>query len=278
VDPSWDHPHNHSCYLQNGPTGGAPPRNDSTSQLQSAADVGKKAWMPGTTSAAGDAAVGHFLLKTFRRGLACLPSCLCGHMSDARCFHSGMQPPYVIPISLTITHQCLCIAVCQALKSVKGVLNKLTPEKFDRLLGQLVAAVTSVDVLNGLIRLVFDNAVRSYDCPDFAPSVMSILCASGAFTGMTCMPDLVTVLLEAVCLPMFPTDRAADVRGDVCGAVRGAGATAAGAGAAQGRDQTHVLPAPAAEPLPGPVRGHPGAPQGAHMACWVWGAKILWHA
>jgi hypothetical protein len=45
------------------------------------------------------------------------------------------------------------------LKSVKGVLNKLTPEKFDRLLGQLVAAVTSVDVLNGLIRLVFDNAV-----------------------------------------------------------------------------------------------------------------------
>lgn len=44
--------------LQNGPTGAAPPRNDSTLQLQSAADVGKKAWMPGTTSAAGDAAVG----------------------------------------------------------------------------------------------------------------------------------------------------------------------------------------------------------------------------
>ena len=43
---------------------------------------------------------------------------------------------------------------------MKGVLNKLTPEKFDRLLGQLVAAVTSVDVLNGLIKLVFDNAVR----------------------------------------------------------------------------------------------------------------------
>ena len=44
---------------------------------------------------------------------------------------------------------------------MKGVLNKLTPEKFDRLLGQLVAAVTSVDVLNGLIKLVFDNAVRN---------------------------------------------------------------------------------------------------------------------
>jgi hypothetical protein len=55
------------------------------------------------------------------------------------------------------------VSVDQALKSVKGVLNKLTPEKFDRLLGQLVAAVTSVDVLNGLIKLVFDNAVRDGD-------------------------------------------------------------------------------------------------------------------
>lgn len=52
----------------------------------------------------------------------------------------------------------------QALKSVKGILNKLTPEKFDRLLGQLVANVTSVDVLNGLIKLVFENAVSSA-CP-----------------------------------------------------------------------------------------------------------------
>ncbi len=57
---SREHPRS-QCLLQNGPFGTAGPsaggRNDSTSQLQSAADLGKKAWMPGKTSAEGDAAV-----------------------------------------------------------------------------------------------------------------------------------------------------------------------------------------------------------------------------
>ena len=65
---------------------------------------------------------------------------------------------HIVLPSVSLSHTCRMFVV-QALKSVKGVLNKLTPEKFDRLLGQLVAAVTSVDVLNGLIKLVFDNAV-----------------------------------------------------------------------------------------------------------------------
>ena len=47
----------------------------------------------------------------------------------------------------------------QALKQVKGVLNKLTPEKFERLLEQLLDAVKSVEVLRGLITLIFENAV-----------------------------------------------------------------------------------------------------------------------
>ena len=47
----------------------------------------------------------------------------------------------------------------QALKAVKGVLNKLTPEKFERLLQQLLDAVKSVAVLRGLITLIFENAV-----------------------------------------------------------------------------------------------------------------------
>ena len=47
----------------------------------------------------------------------------------------------------------------QALKAVKGVLNKLTPEKFERLLQQLLDAVKSVTVLRGLITLIFENAV-----------------------------------------------------------------------------------------------------------------------
>ena len=49
--------------------------------------------------------------------------------------------------------------MAQALKAVKGVLNKLTPEKFERLLQQLLDAVKSVEVLRGLITLVFENAV-----------------------------------------------------------------------------------------------------------------------
>ena len=51
------------------------------------------------------------------------------------------------------------VLLVQALKQVKGVLNKLTPEKFDRLLKQLLDAVKSVEVLRGLITLVFENAV-----------------------------------------------------------------------------------------------------------------------
>jgi len=47
----------------------------------------------------------------------------------------------------------------QALKQVKGVLNKLTPEKFEQLLQQLLDAVKSVVVLRGLITLIFENAV-----------------------------------------------------------------------------------------------------------------------
>ena len=42
---------------------------------------------------------------------------------------------------------------------MKGVLNKLTPEKFDRLLVQLLDQVTSAEVLHGTISLVFENAV-----------------------------------------------------------------------------------------------------------------------
>ncbi len=49
--------------------------------------------------------------------------------------------------------------VAQALKQVKGVLNKLTPEKFEQLLQQLLDAVKSVVVLRGLITLIFENAV-----------------------------------------------------------------------------------------------------------------------
>jgi translation initiation factor 4G len=47
----------------------------------------------------------------------------------------------------------------QALRKVKGILNKLTPEKFERLLGQLIPLISSYEVLQGTIVMVFENAV-----------------------------------------------------------------------------------------------------------------------
>ena len=42
---------------------------------------------------------------------------------------------------------------------MKGILNKLTPEKFDILSKQLVQLVTNTDVLQSTITLIFENAV-----------------------------------------------------------------------------------------------------------------------
>lgn len=47
----------------------------------------------------------------------------------------------------------------KATKAVKGTLNKLTPEKFERLLQQLVDVVTSAEILHTTISLVFESAV-----------------------------------------------------------------------------------------------------------------------
>ncbi|KAJ4950738.1 hypothetical protein NE237_027570 [Protea cynaroides] len=55
----------------------------------------------------------------------------------------------------------------RVLKTVKGILNKLTPEKFDLLKGQLIdAGITTPDILKGVISLIFDKAVLE---PTFCP-------------------------------------------------------------------------------------------------------------
>lgn len=55
----------------------------------------------------------------------------------------------------------------RVLKTVKGILNKLTPEKFDVLKGQLIdSGITSADILKGVISLIFDKAVLE---PTFCP-------------------------------------------------------------------------------------------------------------
>ncbi|GAV84283.1 MA3 domain-containing protein/MIF4G domain-containing protein [Cephalotus follicularis] len=53
------------------------------------------------------------------------------------------------------------------LKTVKGILNKLTPEKFDVLKGQLIdSGITTPDILKDVISLIFDKAVLE---PTFCP-------------------------------------------------------------------------------------------------------------
>ncbi|CAL4968292.1 unnamed protein product [Urochloa decumbens] len=48
----------------------------------------------------------------------------------------------------------------RVLKTVKGILNKLTPEKFDLLKGQLIeAGITTADILKDIITLIFEKAV-----------------------------------------------------------------------------------------------------------------------
>ncbi|XP_065850551.1 eukaryotic translation initiation factor [Euphorbia lathyris] len=61
----------------------------------------------------------------------------------------------------------------RVLKTVKGILNKLTPEKFDLLKGQLIdSGITSADILKGVIQLIFEKAVLE---PTFCP-MYSELC------------------------------------------------------------------------------------------------------
>ncbi|KAK1276206.1 Eukaryotic translation initiation factor isoform 4G-2 [Acorus gramineus] len=62
----------------------------------------------------------------------------------------------------------------RVLKTVKGILNKLTPEKFDLLKGQLIdSGITTPDILKGVITLIFEKAVLE---PTFCP-MYAMLCS-----------------------------------------------------------------------------------------------------
>ena len=62
----------------------------------------------------------------------------------------------------------------QTMKEIKGILNKLTPEKFDILSKQLLQLVTNSETLHGTITLIFENAVAQ---PTFV-AVYADLCDS----------------------------------------------------------------------------------------------------
>lgn len=73
----------------------------------------------------------------------------------------------------------------QSLKEVKGILNKLTPEKFDILSKQLLQLVTNSETLHGTISLIFENAVAQ---PTFVAvyadlcNSLSMVCPLSAFS------------------------------------------------------------------------------------------------
>ena len=74
----------------------------------------------------------------------------------------------------------------KVLKTVKGILNKLTPEKFDVLKDQLInSGINTADILQGVISLIFDKAILE---PTFCPM----------YAGLC--QDLSTAL------PQFPSD------------------------------------------------------------------------
>ncbi len=51
------------------------------------------------------------------------------------------------------------VLLLQAVRQIKGILNKLTPENFDRLLQQVLDIVIDAELLHATIKLVFENAV-----------------------------------------------------------------------------------------------------------------------
>ncbi|KAK4783405.1 hypothetical protein SAY86_007779 [Trapa natans] len=61
----------------------------------------------------------------------------------------------------------------RVLKTVKGILNKLTPEKFGLLKGQLIdSGITTAYILKGVIQLIFEKAILE---PTFCP-MYALLC------------------------------------------------------------------------------------------------------
>jgi len=65
-----------------------------------------------------------------------------------------------------------------ALKAVKGILNKLTPDNFDRLSTQLARLVTSPFILRGTIACLFENAVAQPTFVSLYANLCDVLAAA----------------------------------------------------------------------------------------------------
>lgn len=75
---------------------------------------------------------------------------------------------------------------------MKGILNKLTPENFDRLLQQVLDIVNDAELLHATIKLVFENAVAQ---PTFAFMYAQFCSESSKVCSMTLLHPLSSLLL-----------------------------------------------------------------------------------
>ncbi|KAJ0262975.1 Eukaryotic translation initiation factor isoform 4G-2 [Hirschfeldia incana] len=83
-----------------------------------------------------------------------------GEPRDTRAVSSG-PPPVLVKAEVPWSAKRGTLSEKdQVLKTVKGILNKMTPEKYDLLKGQLIdSGITSADILKGVIQLIFEKAV-----------------------------------------------------------------------------------------------------------------------
>lgn len=98
----------------------------------------------------------------------------------------------------------------QVMRKMKGILNKLTPEKFERLLGQLIPLITSHEILQGTITLVFENAVAQ---PTFV-AMYANLCAEldsilPEFAGIDGKPESFRKMLANTCQEEYESTESA---------------------------------------------------------------------
>lgn len=122
----------------------------------------------------------------------------------------GVVPVVFLPVN------SICSLHLQATKAVKGTLNKLTPEKFERLLQQLVDVVTSAEILHTTISLVFESAVAQ---PTFV-AMYADLCDR---LSKVCFLDVCSISSMHVACMLTNGGLAKRTAGSTCKAIIGEG-------------------------------------------------------
>ena len=120
----------------------------STAKMQKAEDIGRKAWMPGSVVGGQE----KVRSPTPERKLLSSNPFIYGLVRMLISRHCTIRTAEVGALRT-------CVMLLQAVRQIKGILNKLTPENFDRLLQQVLDIVNDAELLHATIKLVFENAV-----------------------------------------------------------------------------------------------------------------------